>query len=48
MEYIFFAVLVIILAVYIFIQRSRELKKKYENMSDEDITKTAGRSIRND
>ena len=48
MEYIFFAILVIILAGYIFIQRSRDLKKKYEKMTDEDIKKSAGKSIRND
>ena len=45
MKYIFIGILLIILLGYIFIQRARGLQKKYENITDEEIKRTAGKKL---
>jgi len=45
MKYLFFGILAVILLGYIFVQRSRGMKKKYENITDEEIKQTVGKKL---
>ena len=45
MKYILLGIIALVLLGYIFVQRGRGLKKKYENITDEEIIKNAGRKL---
>ncbi len=45
MKYIILTIVAIIFLGYIFVQRARGLKKKYENITDEEIIKTVGKKL---